>query len=474
MTTHSPICRLLFVTLAFLSGCATIGGRDEVLSVDSSPRGAVAVVDGERIGPTPAFADVHRSRHHSVRLEDPATGKLLAMQQKTCNVRWITSVIGNSVVAFISPPIALAGLGVDLLTGAAFDCRGAIKVNFVADAAKLRPACHTYLVAPPEHPDAAVSRQVRMLWLQAARKTLAPCDRIVREADADDAFGYINLTNRDTSALAHLTRAHANVLGQAVHADRLVIVHEDIAGKPPRIKPEIVDLHSLERHFEKSIDVAPRTAEELDRSSRPSWLLYSVSLIPNAVMYGPSRMIRHLRPPVGETIVNERERTTLPQLLSFIGINTIDHPLGFGEWDATLRLYPSLDAGVWDLDMTMRSDAGLEHHTSVKTVYFQGLFNLALSAYTPVGIFGAAVGAGPLPYWVFEERPKFQVKGSFGYEYSWTFFSSRNVFVWAAWEEHEIRGELETKGFRARRWAESTINVGYFTVAPERWVKQKL
>lgn len=464
----------LLLLLALLPACATIGGYDEVLSLDSAPRGANVVLDGERAGVTPTFAVSRRRRTHSVGLVDAATGKILTTQTQTCGIRWITSVIGNGVMAIMSPPLALIGVGVDFLTGAAFDCKGAIKVKFDRSGAKLRPECHNYLVAPPEHPDSGVSRQLRILWLQSARDTLAACDRIVKEVEADEVFGYINLTNRDTSAIAQLSRAHANVLGQAVGADRLVVIHEDLDAKPPRIVPEIIDLHSLTRRFDKPILVSTRTANDLIKRSRPSWLLYSVSLIPNAVMYGPSRMTRKLSPPEGQHIVGERERATLPKLLSFLGINTVDHPLGYGEWDATLRLYPSLDAGVWDLDMTMADRTGATHHQPVKAVYFQSLFNLGLSAYTPVGIFGVAVGGGPMPYWIYEEKPKFRIKGSVGYEYSWTFFTSRNIFVWAAWEEHEVKGGIETKGFKSSRWVESTINIGYFTVAPERWVKKML
>ncbi len=465
---------LLFALTFTLVGCGTIGGRKETLSIDSDPRALKVTIDGDEVKATPRFMEVKRKRTHIVRAIDPKTGKVLREDKKTCNIRWVTSIVGNGVMALASPPVALLGLGVDFFTGGMFDCQGAIRI--VAPKENVLPGrlCHTYLVAPPEHPDAAVSRRLAAVWVAAARPKLKKCDVIVDEGDAEEAFAYINLTHRDTSALIDLRRAHANVLGTQTQADRLVIVHGDMGAKTPRVIPEIVDMHSLERKVERPIPLKGKDATELPKLSRPSWLLYSVSLVPNAVMYGPSRTIRTVTPPTGYSILSESEKTTFPKLVTFLGINTLDHPLGYGEWDLTLRFYPQMDAGSWALSYKLKNEkTGASETRTFKTTFVQGLFNGALSAYTPVGILGFAVGAGPFTGFIYEEKPRFRLITAFAYEFSWTFFAAKNVFVQLGWEEHELKARgLESQGFRIQRWADSTVSIGYYSTLAERWVRR--
>jgi hypothetical protein len=136
------------------TGCASIDSSDfrQVVYVRSSPPGAAILQNGEQIGVTPAYVKVKRSRHPELTLkyqdEEPYKIPL-----KT-HYRWGDSFATN-FVEYVFAPI---GMGVDILTGAAWRIDDPPELHSPGAKGEIfSEEIHNVAIAPPVHKDSDLS-----------------------------------------------------------------------------------------------------------------------------------------------------------------------------------------------------------------------------------------------------------------------------------------------------------------------------
>jgi len=131
------LCSLAILSLVGMPGCATIiHGKNQTVSVSSTPQGADVLVDGQPRGKTPLKTDLRRGQSHVVEVTKPGYLSETVMTTTKLNpTPLLNAVIGGGV-----------GIVVDLATGSATDVTpGGVSVNLapqVATPSAVRPAAY--------------------------------------------------------------------------------------------------------------------------------------------------------------------------------------------------------------------------------------------------------------------------------------------------------------------------------------------
>ena len=455
-------CRWLFLAVS-LSGCGTLSGLHETVSVTTSADPVLVNLDDEPNFFAPDFIRLRRGRSHSLELIDPKTKVILAAGTVQCGPRWIISGLGNGLLALLSPPLGVAALTLDILDGAAFDCRGLLPIPQITERIPLpRPRlCPTYLIAPPGHADVAISQRIAAVWAKTKGQEANFCGHFVRTPLNEQLFNYLNISNLNAASFTELTRSQANILGHESKADHLVILRHGLGQGTPLLQAEIIDLHTLERSLEAPVKLEPKLAKTLLQSERSYWLLYSISLVPNTIMYGNSWSKRIMNDSEsGAPVTSAHERGMLPKAITSLALGSLNHPMGYDEWDTALRFYPTLYLNYWNVQVRTPSRPGAVKY---QAIFVNFPYNAEFSFYTPVGTFGLAVAGGPMPTWTFENKPKFQLLWSATKEINWTVFTSRDIFMQLVYEDNVANTQIAANGVGVKRWTDVSLRLGYFT-----------
>ena len=446
-----------------LSGCGTLSGLHEIVNVKTPADPVLVKLDSEPNFFAPDFIRMRRGRTHEIELVDPKSKLTLAKGEITCEPRWVTSGLCNGLLALASPPLGLAALAIDVLDGAAFDCRSVLPLPKITERVpKPRPRlCPTYLIAPPGHADFAVSERLAAVWIQAKSRELGFCGHFVSPEVSTRVFNYLNITNLNAATFTKLNRSQANILGYESKADHLVILRDEVRQGVPQLEAEVIDLHSLERRPDPAVKLEPQLAKTILQKDRNFWLLYSFSLVPNTIMYGTSRSQRFMSDTAtGDPVTATHEHGMLPRVITSLALGTLDHPMGFDEWDASLRFYPTLDVNFWSVEAKTPS-----HPDPVRyqTIFINFPYNAELSVYTPIGTIGVAVSAGPMPTWTYADKPRLQLLWTGTREVSWTVFTSRDIFIQLVYDERFASKPIAANGVSVQHWTDVSLRLGYFT-----------
>ena len=463
--------RFLFLAVS-LASCGTLSGLHETVSVTTRADPVLVNLDDEPNFFAPDFIRLRRGRSHSLELIDPKTKATLAAGTVQCGPRWIISGLGNGVLTFLSPPLGLAAFTLDILDGAAFDCRGILPIPQIMERIpKPRPTlCPTYLVAPPGHADVAISQHLAAVWIKAKGQEANFCGHFVDPMLNNQLFNYLNISNLNAATFATLSRSQANILGYESKANHLVVLRHDLGQGSPLLQAEIIDLHTLERHRDPPIRLEPKLAKTLLQSARSNWLLYSISLVPNTIMYGTSWSKRLMKDGTsGAPVTSAHERGMLPKAITSLALGSLNHPMGYDEWDTALRFYPTMYLNYWNVQVSTPSRPS---EVKYQAVFVNFPYNAEISIYTPVGTFGLAVAGGPMPTWTFENKPKFQLLWSATKEINWTVFTSRDIFMQLVYEDSFANAPVAANGVSVKRWSDVSLRLGYFTDIFSRTVQK--
>lgn len=155
-------------SLLFLPGCASIFFNDykQVVRVMSDPPGAdIYNQNGEKLGVTPAYVKVRRSKHSLLKLQLP-NGEVKSVQLNG-QYRWSPSFYGNLVFSTFAP----IGWATDYyLTDTAFQFKDPGSINFKSNTAgRTKNRKIVEVVAPPQTEWNMLSREVAEIIVNQLR-----------------------------------------------------------------------------------------------------------------------------------------------------------------------------------------------------------------------------------------------------------------------------------------------------------------
>lgn len=151
----ATLVRLIFIFLILLTtACASMGGKRQTLKVVTTPPGANILFNGEKVGVTPQFIEIPRSKNNILTLEKDDKTYQYDLKAR---YRWIDSFASN--IIFFSPLTAI-GWGVDLLTGAAWQYEDLPRIKLSGISPNQPKRRLFVLVAPPQTENDFLSREL--------------------------------------------------------------------------------------------------------------------------------------------------------------------------------------------------------------------------------------------------------------------------------------------------------------------------
>lgn len=493
--THPVLLLLALIpaSIAGVIGCASVGGQSQVLVVDSQPRGLeFEVKNSQRVEPkvrTPAAVMVERRRTLDLKI---GFGDFQTNLELKCRFRTGTVLLGNAPASLLliqNPAAALVFystlLGIDLLTGAAFDCPAAVSPALdlpPAVASELTPTCSRVLVIPPaQNSDLKLEQSLIDEAKEYAKRMGSACVDFVSQTTATGAL--IKSSIQDGSVRSVFADAGERKWAQLLRdsgANQAV----DIQIDPHGDKFTVVTFSLWDLYTKKQISSFKKTFrsenfEKLKGGILSTALGRVLRIVPNSIVVSQSKPTLNIESNVQYTSSLIGTRSSLLGLLS---ISSVEHPDQFDEWDGAFQISPSL---YFDsIRHTVRpslpivetsSDgaiAGDGAVTSVSQQQFRGYaFNLpidgVLSLHTPAGAFRVFIGYGLGSYYsTAYPRPKNQLK-LFGLAHAgldWVAYFADNFFVQlGAHAFSRGQDQIEQRGeFALNGWNSTVLGVGYF------------
>lgn len=402
----------LLVATIGLAGCASVGGQQQVVAVDSSPRGLEFSFNSlNQVRPndsTPAAVMVDRRRALNLRIGSGDFQKTLDFK---CDFRAGTVLLGNAPVSLLliqNPAAALvfysALLGIDLLSGAAFECPYSVSPVIELPAAvesELPSTCHSVLVLPPaRNSDIKLEQGLIQEAQEYAQRMVEGCVQFVSQTTTTGAL--IKSSIEESSIESIFSPASERKWAQFLRdtgATRAVKVQVDEHGdKFTIVTFSLWDLYKREKISSFKKTYRSENFEKLKGGLLSSAVGRVLKLIPNSIAVSqssPSLNIQSATPFKSELIGRKSS------LLGLVTITSVEHPDQFDEWDGDFQISPSLyfDSIRHSVSPSeSKSIAGSVLDLS-ETQQFRGYaINLpmdgVLSLHTPAGAFRVFIGFG--------------------------------------------------------------------------------
>ncbi len=150
----------IFMSVAMLvatSGCATIGGWSQHVKVATDADSARVSLDGYELGTAPGFVKLRRASSRTLVVTSEGKSKDLVVEGR---YRWRDSFAANFFAAIFSPYLAVGGLGLDFLTGAAWRYDKPDKIYFHKGEPAKPLLPKSIAVAPPRYGNELASDEI--------------------------------------------------------------------------------------------------------------------------------------------------------------------------------------------------------------------------------------------------------------------------------------------------------------------------
>lgn len=412
MITHRWRNLLILLLIPCISHCGTLGDRQEIVAIDSQPRGQIVYEQSESqtinpMGVTPFFQPLTpQSKQNLFIGTDPTTAQAV---EAPCELNWRNAVIPDAALALGGVMVGIGALMIDLISGGIYTCGPRLLLKGVRKAPPLRPECHLYLIVPPQHQDHATSRLLARKWMNATKKRLGNCDAFIFNDQSLELLYSYNIRSNERHSFRDLTRRRWNKI--ALQTDATDIIFLDYYIENPQMiefEPAVYDLFSGEESEASVHEVVSLNLDDKDRITPISWWRTKVHLIPNSILWSS----QSLRTPffnINNSEIkksNRRDQQQLPEYLRKLSVDYIDHPRGFEDWDVNWTVSPSLrflgesysefiEPGTSSPSDTNSLKIPYGHTYELEYYFLYGSLNLGVTFFTPFLEFGVNVGAGP-------------------------------------------------------------------------------
>jgi hypothetical protein len=470
-------------TAMLLSSCATVVITDNIVPIDSEPRGILMYDEkGHMIGPTPLLK---RSSGESAEIikyrdEDDEFKSI----RHVCDYRYLP-LIGNAVLGLAGPVWAAVGLAIDLWgTGDGYDCSRFPKFRALDYNREEREKCLTTIVAPPEHFDEFVSDTLAEDYIKSSIKIDGRCLKIQNYMNSKAVLAYYNLNHQRIPDPKRIGWSKLREIGVQSSSSHLVSLEVDQTKSGIVLKQKVYDLvRGRELVSEsKAIKVpAPDDKHALIAEVRKKrWLIDSLFFLPNSITFaGRSFDLNKQMVDLDYQAGASTKIDNLPTYLSNWGLTWVDHPARYNVFDITGQVYPNIEGGYHkertpfhyvgpEIEGVSNSDGRFDIKRTTSFAYLLANYNAGFTFHSPIGALGAGVGYGLSGFWSEdEEELAFQFKPVFNLRFEYVGFMSRDFFFF-------VRADLYIAGTDRRSapisndlysvddWTITAVGIGYF------------
>jgi hypothetical protein len=468
--------RLFSALLIFklLLACGTIIKREQILSLDSEPRGSAIYLQNKNekqyLGNTPLFYKSTRSHSKQFQFElAPGIDQTLTV---SCKLRWSEAVLPNSLLGFVgtTPAVGILAFAIDGYTGNLFYCPDFISMEFPDQkvAQESSGLCESYLIVPPHAIDAVLSDFIFEKWKNEFKKSIKPCDLIIYDDRSKELFSFLNIDYSTDLTFKDLKIDHLLYLGAETQATHLVFLNTLELEKKIVVSSAVYDIHrkSEEKDLKNTVMLAaPEYQKHLDSSS---FLLKNFHLFPNAIT-ASAHVGSSFTPIPYIHSIEEKNLFVLPKVLTAFSVDSIIHPDSIGVWGYNLTISPSLISNYSKTEYTLTNQLFTDEEPVKFTrdlIYILPLMNAGATIHTPIGAFGAAISAGfNFLYWKDSHlTAKNKYLPTYGVNIHYSAFFTKNLyFLLAAHVLISETGNLKNEFFETDSIiTRASVGLGYF------------
>jgi hypothetical protein len=383
-----PRLQLALFAAALCSSCVSILSRNQIISVDSEPRGAT-VFDASNypLGTTPLFLQIPRASTFTLRIGDQRK-KAAETQTRNCTYRWIESGILN---------VPIVGQALDLASGAAYECPYYWRFHASGPEIQKRDSCQNWVILGPDLPNRTLQKIMAQRWLKEAKQHLGGrCINQVDELSMQTAFdrygsvdrSFLQWEPRRQLLLASGTRA------QVVAEIKL----EQLPDGTSILKGNVIDVHS---QAVKAIDVPVKLTQD-DADAAGAWWHWHelAALVPNsfAAALGNSTLLLSNENPAA------RYENQSPTGLT-VTLANVSHPELHGIWDLDTSLDTNFSFNSFGTKFLKAPSSKSNNETNssqiaseinARALSLSAFFGGQITGHTPLGALGISAGIGPL------------------------------------------------------------------------------
>jgi hypothetical protein len=490
----------LFVVLFATSACATLGGRNQPVAINTEPRGVAVAINSPAAAEdpqTPLALNVSRGSALELEFHHDAYSKKMRVD---CQVRLGTVFGGNLPLGLLGLPgtvpallLYASAVGLDFLTGSAFECPHQIEHTLAVPESLedgISEKCSRILIhAPALEPDLALKAAMVSEAQSFGKRFDDDCVEFVPPSVSADALKRSMLENIGIEELLKpaMERKRVQLLRDTGAVKAIEMQLQEQNESVVTVSFGMWDLYSKEFVSSYRKNFKREKFETLKGGWVSQFLGQSLKLLPNSIALSASNPSLTL----ADNIPTRSERITgRPSLVALLSVTSVEHPNQYGTWDAGFQFGPSIyidslaqrasvdreqiGVGEWEA----LSDAQRQPR-NFKAYALTVPFDAVLSFHTPAGAFRLFLGYGPLLYFPSSETSEnlnVRFLGANHAGLDWVAYFSDNVFFqFGAHAIARSKTAVERQGvFRLMGWQAASVGVGYYFPATSGYVESLL
>ncbi len=402
---------ILLLGALLTSGCATLAGRSETLSIDSETRGTIVKVPeaGDDVQKrTPFFMKLGRAQQHTFTLQSGTTSQEMKLP---CRFRWVPTLVGNlplTLLGSLTNPLGMllpygVGLGIDLVSGAAWQCDSRIVLQNPAE------QTHAQVLEEPSQPqpcdalafiavnvkDSATALAYEEAWRQYRGKNTSRCEKLINHDKCDGALSRHGLQIVDANALHNRLSKQGLKVAFEAGATHFLLVSTEEVNSILNFHAEKVDAHTL--RTVETIDWVQALPSGYSSDQKSLWqksIPQLLGLVPNSLGLTTGQI--KFWTPHGESTSTIAQNQHLTGLI----LTRVQHPDQYSPWDMAFDWFPDGSLQYITLTETASpfSKTKLEKpdYRAARAINASSNLSGQVTAHTPIGAISFHGGLGAL------------------------------------------------------------------------------
>lgn len=231
-----------------LTGCTAFKSGNNIISIDTTPRGIKAYSGKKYLGKTPLFNRTEsdeKSEYNFVYNSNKKRQKLTKKSKTYCSYygngktfqfdKKETHII-DDVVTNIDPTKIL-------LKSKRYECIEAVKLIIPAKT-NTKNACKTYVVVPPENSNGKLSYSLATEW-KKRNFSKGKCNKTVLPGVTESFFAFLGIDHlKSPNDISEIKYSNLMRIGEKFSATHIVFLPYTTNGDDHLVKPKVYDLHS--------------------------------------------------------------------------------------------------------------------------------------------------------------------------------------------------------------------------------------
>lgn len=403
--------KLLYYILIvlFLTSCGTIKKADNIIAIDSSPRGMQVYDDHQQlIGTTPFFKKI--SPRYSQVFSFKLNGEMKQVKYK-CGINQSQSIL-PALLLFPAIPIGTI-LGssfilLDLFTGGIYDCSDPllwdIDDEVITDLDLSRSAvknkvdlkndivlAKNILILPIIDKDEIYSDKLAFAWIKNIfNKKNKSADKIITYYTTKAELSTIGINNVADQGRDKMKSTKLNFMARKHKATHFIHFEKKIKGGRVYYTPRLYDAFTTkEEHalYLKKLIVRKRISQNIFLDT----FIDIINILPNAftVSHGELTEIENLTKIEGVQSAIGPHPQAVPQILTAFTMEHINHPQYFSDWGISAGFSPSFSTSSWHQTLRYQDEV-----FSYRLYTLNVFYNAGFSLHTPFGSPNMSIGMG--------------------------------------------------------------------------------